>query len=220
MQKYFLIMRSEPNPGNKISLDKPQLDIGREISNDIPIIEPEVSRKHARLVQQDDSYLIEDLGSTNGTFINDVRVSIPQLLKTGDIITLGDSISMLFYEEVTQPIAAAVPSVLAPEPILESPEPKIEQEIVQPAPVESQVHSVQTPRVEEQRPLAPIREAHVPEQSVQTPAKKRFPTWLVVFLILLIVLCVIPGLILTFMPTSWWCFLSSLFNYRLAGCPL
>jgi pSer/pThr/pTyr-binding forkhead associated (FHA) protein len=68
--KSQLVTRTGPNPGKTFSLNKPEMYIGRDISNDIVINDAEVSRKHVRLTVQGERYVIEDLGSTNGTFIN------------------------------------------------------------------------------------------------------------------------------------------------------
>lgn len=70
-------------------LDGPQLTVGRDLANDIIIQEPEVSRFHMRLRQDGDGYLIEDLNSTNGTFVNGQRLTGPRLLRIDDTIALG-----------------------------------------------------------------------------------------------------------------------------------
>jgi pSer/pThr/pTyr-binding forkhead associated (FHA) protein len=96
MNSYQLNMKIGPTPGKLIPLDKPELLVGRELSNDIVISDADVSRKHARMVQQADSYLLEDLGSTNGTFFNGLRLTAPQLLKPGDRIRLGETVELAF----------------------------------------------------------------------------------------------------------------------------
>ena len=73
-QTYQLVMQKGPNPGKIFELVQEELTIGRDITNRIVINDPEVSRKHARLVLQSGSYVIEDLGSTNGTFLDDKRI--------------------------------------------------------------------------------------------------------------------------------------------------
>ena len=70
------------------------LTMGREAGNDIILIENGVSRFHCNLVQYDDGYVIEDLGSTNGTYLNDVKVIQPQPIAEGDIIRLGKNVVM------------------------------------------------------------------------------------------------------------------------------
>lgn len=75
-----------------------QSTIGRSPDNDIPIPDPEVSRRHAQIVQRGSGYAIVDLGSTNGTFVNDVRVTELTPLQHGDLIRLGDAIDVRFFQ--------------------------------------------------------------------------------------------------------------------------
>lgn len=70
--------------------------LGREAINDIVLHDPEVSRRHAQITYQGGRYFIEDLGSTNGTFINNQRISVPTWLNNGDLIEMGESLSITF----------------------------------------------------------------------------------------------------------------------------
>lgn len=70
--------------------------LGREAINDIVLQDPEVSRRHAQISYQDGRYFIEDLGSTNGTFVNSRRISVPTWLNNGDLIEMGESLSITF----------------------------------------------------------------------------------------------------------------------------
>jgi pSer/pThr/pTyr-binding forkhead associated (FHA) protein len=63
--------------------------IGREQGNDIVVDEDTVSGRHARLVARNGGWWIEDLGSTNGTTVNDAQVDGTRALRTGDIIQMG-----------------------------------------------------------------------------------------------------------------------------------
>ena len=74
-QPFQLVMRAGPTPGKVFSLSKTELYLGRDISNDIVINDAEVSRKHVRLMLQSGQFVLEDLGSTNGTFVNNQRVA-------------------------------------------------------------------------------------------------------------------------------------------------
>jgi predicted component of type VI protein secretion system len=93
-QTFQLVMRGGPNPGKIFELVQDELTIGRDIGNRIVINDPEVSRKHARLTVQSDGYVIEDLGSTNGTFVNNQRLIGPHMLRPGETIMLGEKISL------------------------------------------------------------------------------------------------------------------------------
>jgi hypothetical protein len=67
------------------------------------LLDEEVSRRHAVIVRAADRYLIEDLGSTNGTFVNGRRVDRPVPLRDGDVIFLGESASFAFHVEPEAP---------------------------------------------------------------------------------------------------------------------
>jgi pSer/pThr/pTyr-binding forkhead associated (FHA) protein len=124
--QYQLIMRQGPTPGALFALEGDQLNIGRDSSNDIIINDAEVSRRHARLTFQGGKYVLEDLGSTNGTFVNGQRLAGPRVLKAGEVVSFGEQIVLVFEATtldpgatVVSPRAAAVPSIsrpLAPPP--------------------------------------------------------------------------------------------------------
>lgn len=100
-------MRSGPTPGVTFPLDGEQLTIGRDSSNSVAINDAEVSRKHSRLSFQGGKYVIEDLGSTNGTFVNGQRVAGPVVLKAGDVVSLGEQI-VLMYDAINMDPGATV----------------------------------------------------------------------------------------------------------------
>src|SRR5262245_32294042 len=65
--------------------------IGRQNDLDVVLVEDMVSRKHARIALQGDALTIEDLGSTNGTFVNGEKIKRARL-KEGDRVLIGTSI--------------------------------------------------------------------------------------------------------------------------------
>ena len=76
--------------GDAYVLSGNEVSIGRGTGCDIRLSSPSVSRKHALLVLYEDGWAIEDCGSSAGTFLAGSRVTSPQLLFNGDIITVGD----------------------------------------------------------------------------------------------------------------------------------
>lgn len=121
-------MRTGPAPGKIFDLNQPEISIGRDVSNDFIINDVEISRRHARLYLQGTQYIIEDLGSTNGTFINGQRLSAPHVLRLGDVVLLGENVTLVFGEAVSDPDAtvvsnAVVPPVAAPQPQAYAPPP-------------------------------------------------------------------------------------------------
>jgi pSer/pThr/pTyr-binding forkhead associated (FHA) protein len=96
MSQFQFVMRSGPTPGVVYPLEGDQLTIGRDASNGVAINDAEVSRKHSRLSFQGGKYVLEDLGSTNGTFVNGQRLAGPVVLKPGDVVSLGEQIVLMY----------------------------------------------------------------------------------------------------------------------------
>jgi predicted component of type VI protein secretion system len=105
---YQLVMKTGPAPGRIYSLDKSEISIGREIGSDVFINEAEVSRRHARMTLQAGNYLLEDLGSTNGTFVNGQRLMGPRQLQPGDTILVGENASLSYEIAPFDPNATQV----------------------------------------------------------------------------------------------------------------
>jgi hypothetical protein len=127
--QYQLVMHSGPTPGKTFALEGDVLTIGREAGNTIVINDAEVSRKHAQLVYQGGKFIVTDIGSTNGTFVNGQRVTGQHVLQSGEIISLGEQINLLYEAvvivdpnaTVVSPAAHvavdAVPSTPKPQPV-------------------------------------------------------------------------------------------------------
>ncbi|HLA07973.1 MAG TPA: FHA domain-containing protein [Anaerolineales bacterium] len=119
--QFQLIMRSGPTPGAVFPLEGDQLMIGRDSMNEVTINDAEISRRHARLTFQGGKYVLEDLGSTNGTFVNGQRLAGPRVLKAGEVVSFGEQIVLVFEVStfdpaatVASPRATAVPSISRP----------------------------------------------------------------------------------------------------------
>ena len=93
---FRLIVRTGPNPGVVIDLTKEVSMMGRDVTNDVVLGDAEVSRQHARITRTPAGYVLEDLGSTNGTFVNGDRLAAPRVLNAGDLLGLGEIVTLTF----------------------------------------------------------------------------------------------------------------------------
>ncbi len=100
-----LVIKEGPSTGTALPLEVDEIFIGREPTNTIQVDSPGVSRKHARLILKNDQYLIEDLGSSNGTFVNGERITAPRILNPGDKISLGKLVQLEY--QAVQPAFSA-----------------------------------------------------------------------------------------------------------------
>ncbi len=82
----------EDDQGNKtvVNLVREEYSVGRAEDNTVRLTERNISRHHARISKQDSGWVIEDLSSYNGCYVNGMRVGEPQHLEHGDLVQLGD----------------------------------------------------------------------------------------------------------------------------------
>ncbi len=83
-----LAVESGPNAGRRYALGL-RTRLGRSPKNEVEVSDAQASRQHAAIARRDDGYLIEDLNSGNGTFVNGSRIARPASLRPGDLIRIG-----------------------------------------------------------------------------------------------------------------------------------
>ena len=88
-----LVIRAGPNLGQSFQFTGQSKIIGRGSGSDIMISDNSLSRKHAAIHPTSNGYIVEDLGSSNGTFINNQRVTGSHLLRSGDSLRLGNTVT-------------------------------------------------------------------------------------------------------------------------------
>ncbi|MBA3075392.1 MAG: FHA domain-containing protein [Anaerolineae bacterium] len=196
---YKLIIQSGTGTGTEFPLEKNELFLGRDLTSDLVINDPEVSRRHLRLVLDGATYRLEDLGSTNGTFMHGQRLTTPTLLKPGEVITLGEKIVLRYEVISTDPNA----TVVAQRGVSSSTQPGT-------APVVPPVHAAPPSAVRESV-IAPPPERVTPPISavpayqapnMQTPPtaapKKKSPVLVIILILvgIVVLFCILPWIII------------------------
>lgn len=93
--------------GRIVSLEGPVLTIGRGEENDVVLAEHGISRRHAQIQRVPQGWVLTDLGSTNGTYVDGQRIQDGHLLRPGDRVTIGSTVVEI------QPVGQAGASALA-----------------------------------------------------------------------------------------------------------
>ena len=93
-----IILKFNSTVLKELKIDQDEIIIGRDSGNDIQIDNVAVSREHAKIIRGPNYYLIEDLNSTNGTFVNGKKIS-KKFLKEDDEISIGKHSLQIILEE-------------------------------------------------------------------------------------------------------------------------
>ena len=89
---FTVIVTEKGGDQKRLDFDKPEITIGRVQGNDIILPKGNVSKRHSRIVLKDGKFIIVDLKSTNGTYVNGRKITSPLVIKDTDKIYIGDFI--------------------------------------------------------------------------------------------------------------------------------
>ncbi|HEX7839073.1 MAG TPA: FHA domain-containing protein [Kofleriaceae bacterium] len=98
----------------RMVFNKPEVTIGRVQGNDIVLPKGNVSKRHARIVLKDGKFIIVDLKSTNGTYVNGRKITSPLVVKDSDKIYIGDFIVGVDEAASADPDGPPEPNTAAP----------------------------------------------------------------------------------------------------------
>lgn len=124
----FLIRNGEFK-GKRLTVKIPIVNIGRAEYNDVVLSDPSVSTSHAKLQRRDDVWVLSDVGSTNGTFVENERVTGEVALSPGSTVRFGEV--AVLWEPFDQPpsirapgtrLVEAIDAAVLPGPAAEQPE--------------------------------------------------------------------------------------------------
>ena len=114
--RYRLIIKQGPVPGKVFEIAKQVITIGRDVKSDFVVNDAEVSRSHTRLTVHSDGCLVEDLASTNGSFVNGQRITTGKMIRPGDVLGLGETVLMDFVFVPDAEATLIAPPTGLPEP--------------------------------------------------------------------------------------------------------
>jgi predicted component of type VI protein secretion system len=199
-----LLIRSGVLAGNEKDLKSDLLRIGRDPANDLVVDHIEISRNHTKITRVNDIFMIEDLNSTNGTFLNGRRITKSERLKDGDLISLGEN-NVFEFSSKKESAKTEKPSRPGKQDkkkerksffSKKNTEPELKNLVVENAPKEKKNISFQN--------------------------FSKFPTWAVILLVALsfiILFCIVP-LIFIEVSNQWCNLFSGFFNAISPGvCP-
>ncbi|MGZ3439374.1 MAG: ATPase, T2SS/T4P/T4SS family [Polyangia bacterium] len=89
---FAIVVNEKGGEQKRLEFDKPEVTIGRVQGNDIILPKGNVSKRHSRIVLKDGKFIIVDLKSTNGTYVNGRKITSPLVVKGSDKIYIGDFI--------------------------------------------------------------------------------------------------------------------------------
>jgi len=90
-QPQLIVITADRNVGARYMLSE-DLNIGRAANSNVIIDDTYASQQHARIFEHNGTYCVEDLGSTNGTYVNGRKISYPLELRVGDRIKIGKTV--------------------------------------------------------------------------------------------------------------------------------
>jgi pSer/pThr/pTyr-binding forkhead associated (FHA) protein len=94
-----LSIKIEQGKESQRQFSQPQIIIGRDTKCDVSVMDEALSAHHARLTHHHGQWWLEDLNSTNGTFLNHEKLTTPAVVITGDHFKCGNSIFGLQVED-------------------------------------------------------------------------------------------------------------------------
>lgn len=161
---FSVIITEKGGTQRRVEFDQNEVTIGRVTGNDVVLPKGNVSKRHSRIVFKDGRFVVVDLKSTNGTYVNGRKISSPLVVKPGDKIYIGD-----FIITVDEPGGA-----MSDESQRRAPEPAgLEDDASQPAPPPV-MHTPAAPLVQPPTPPAAPRPAPTtasPMAPVATPGR-------------------------------------------------
>jgi pilus assembly protein CpaF len=120
---FAVVITEKGGAQRRMEFDKNEVTIGRVQGNDIILPKGNVSKRHSRIVLKDNRFIVVDLKSTNGTYVNGRKITSPLVVKPGDKVYIGDFIITVEGLEGSASVAppplgaGGPPPMPAPQPV-------------------------------------------------------------------------------------------------------
>ncbi len=176
-----ITLRTGKNLVDVFRIEKDEIFIGREKDNDIVIPDKSVSRKHLKITKRFDGYYLEDLGSANGTYFKNEKIT-EKLLQTGDIIYIGTTGINIFFEDELSKSEDYQPTIADVTRFIEFKEAELREK--------GEPFELDLSRFEEKKAVEKPKKA--PEKKAKRSPVRIILYLLVFFLLLIVIISVLP----------------------------
>src|SRR5260370_7473365 len=102
---FTIIISEKGGAERRETFDKNEINVGRVQGNDLMLPKGNVSKHHARLLYREGRFIVTDLKSTNGTYVNGRKISQATIVREGDKIYIGDFVLRLETGQPQPPLA-------------------------------------------------------------------------------------------------------------------
>lgn len=173
---FTVVITEKGGAQRKLEFTEAEVTIGRVQGNDIVLPKGNVSKRHSRIVLKDGRFIVVDLKSTNGTYVNGRKITSPLVVKEGDKIYIGDFI--LTLEGDAEGDGSEVPLMRAPSKMAPPPDEGATPSAPAPPPPDASLAAPPAPRISSvpPEPGASVTGAEAPmKKSAPPPPKKSFP---------------------------------------------
>src|SRR3954453_11001587 len=99
---FTVVITEKGGAQKRLSFNEPEVTVGRVPGNDVVLPKGNVSKRHSRIVLKDSRFIVVDLKSTNGTYVNGRKITSPLVVKEGDKIYIGDFVLTLEGDAAVQ----------------------------------------------------------------------------------------------------------------------
>jgi pilus assembly protein CpaF len=109
---FTVVITEKEGSERRLTFTEPEVTIGRVPGNDVVLPKGNVSKRHSRIVLKDNRFIVVDLKSTNGTYVNGRKITSPLVVKEGDKIYVGDFVLTLEGDPSAAPGDMKQPSLM------------------------------------------------------------------------------------------------------------